>query len=199
MHQELVSDVNLYADAAAKCKDPFIFSKQTPPPPSLSQHSASKPSRNRDRNLSVSNPKLVTRKDKGILSFMRDFLNSNKRQEIDRPYDPVQITHVGFNSSTDEFTGLFKESQKSLQDSEIIKSDQEKDLLAFMEIVKLYNQGGGDVWDKVGHAPAPGSSRSPRMVPGAGHAAYPGRSKSVDDSFVPTVCVFLPLFPTTTF
>jgi len=126
---------------------------------------------------------------KGMLGFMTDFLNSNKRPEISTPYDPVHLTHVGFNSSTGEFTGLPKEWQQLLQDSGISKSDQEKNPLAVMEIVKFYQEGGGDVWDKMGHAPAPGSSRSP-PIPGTTQlAAYPGLSKSVDDSFVPTVSV----------
>jgi p21-activated kinase 1 len=125
---------------------------------------------------------------KGMLGFMTDFLNSNKRPEISTPYDPVHLTHVGFNSSTGEFTGLPKEWQQLLQDSGISRSDQEKNPLAVMEIVKFYQEGGGDVWDKMGHAPAPGGSQSP-PIPGT-LQAYPGLSKSVDDSFIPTVSVF---------
>jgi p21-activated kinase 1 len=126
---------------------------------------------------------------KGMLGFMTDFLNSNKRPEISTPYDPVHLTHVGFNSSTGEFTGLPKEWQQLLQDSGISKSDQEKNPLAVMEIVKFYQEGGGDVWDKMGHAPAPGSSSQSPPIPGTAHPAYPGLTKSVDDSFVNTVSV----------
>jgi p21-activated kinase 1 len=126
---------------------------------------------------------------KGMLGFMTDFLNSNKRPEISTPYDPVHLTHVGFNSSTGEFTGLPKEWQQLLQDSGISKSDQEKNPLAVMEIVKFYQEGGGDVWDKMGHAPAPGSSSQSPPIPGTAHPAFPGLSKSVDDNFVSTVSV----------
>ncbi|KAI0299266.1 hypothetical protein BC826DRAFT_1102819 [Russula brevipes] len=122
---------------------------------------------------------------KGMLGFVADFLNSNKRPEISTPYDPVHLTHVGFNSSTGEFTGLPKEWQQLLQDSGISKSDQEKNPLAVMEIVKFYQEGGGDVWDKMGHAPAPGGSQSP-PIPGTAQPAHPAFSKSVDDSFIPT-------------
>jgi p21-activated kinase 1 len=120
---------------------------------------------------------------KGMLGFMADFLNSNKRLEISTPYDPVHLTHVGFNSSTGEFTGLPKEWQQLLQDSGISKSDQEKNPLAVMEIVKFYQEGGGDVWDKMGHA-ALGSSQSP-PVPSTAQPAQPGLSRSVDDIHVP--------------
>jgi p21-activated kinase 1 len=126
---------------------------------------------------------------KGMLGFMTDRLNSNKRPKISTPIDPIHLTHVGFNSSTGEFSGLPKEWQQLLQDSGISKSDQEKNPLAVMEIVKFYQEGGGDVWDKMGHAPAPGSSQSP-PIPGTLQAAFPGLSKSVDDSFIPTVSGF---------
>jgi P21-Rho-binding domain len=131
---------------------------------------------------------VTTKGKKGMLGFMTDFLNSNKRPEISTAYDPVHLTHVGFNSSTREFTGLPMEWEQGLQDSGISKSDQEKNPLAVMEIVKFFQEGGGDVWDKMGHAPAPGGSQSP-PIPGTIQSAFPGLSKSVDDSFVSTVSV----------
>ncbi|ETW79183.1 kinase-like protein [Heterobasidion irregulare TC 32-1] len=108
----------------------------------------------------------ATKGKKGMLGFMSDFLNSSKRPEISTPYDPVHLTHVGFNSSTGEFTGLPKEWQQLLQDSGISKLDQEKNPLAVMEIVKFYQEGGGDVWDKMGHAPAPigGTPQQPKPI-----------------------------------
>ena len=125
-----------------------------------------------------------------MLGFMTDFLNTNKRPEITTPHNLVHLTHVGFNPSTGEFTGLPKEWQQLLRDAGIFMSDQEKNPLAVMEIVKFYQEGGGDVWDKMGHAPAPGGSQlSP--IPDTAQPAHPGVSKSVDDSIVPTVSRFL--------
>ena len=77
---------------------------------------------------------------KSMLEFMTNLLNSNKWPEVSTPYDPVHLTHVGFNSSTREFTGLPKEWQQLLQDSRISKSDQEKNPLALMEVVKFYQE-----------------------------------------------------------
>jgi p21-activated kinase 1 len=85
-----------------------------------------------------------------MLGGMFDFLASSKRPEISTPYDPVHLTHVGFNSSTGEFTGLPKEWQQLLQESGISRSEQEKNPQAVMEIVKFYQEGRGDVWDKMG-------------------------------------------------
>ncbi|KAI0299259.1 kinase-like domain-containing protein [Russula brevipes] len=52
------------------------------------------------------------------------------------------------------------------------------------EIVEFYQGGGGDVRDKMGHAPAsPGSSQSP-PIPSMAQPAHPALSKS--GSFIPT-------------
>ncbi|EPQ56507.1 Pkinase-domain-containing protein [Gloeophyllum trabeum ATCC 11539] len=96
----------------------------------------------------------VKNKKGGMLSFMSDFLTTNKRLEISTPYDPVHLTHVGFNSSTGEFTGLPKEWQQLLQESGISRTEQEKNPQAVMEIVKFYQEGmesRGDVWEKMAH------------------------------------------------
>ncbi|KIK96044.1 hypothetical protein PAXRUDRAFT_32643 [Paxillus rubicundulus Ve08.2h10] len=93
---------------------------------------------------------MAAKSKKGMLGFMSDFLNTSKRPEISTPYDPVHLTHVGFNSSTGEFTGLPKEWQQLLQESGISRSDQEKNPQAVMDIVKFYQEGHGDVWDKMG-------------------------------------------------
>ncbi len=83
--------------------------------------------------------------------FLIDFLSTTKKPEISTPYDPVHLTHVGFNSSTGEFTGLPKEWQQLLQESGISRLEQERNPQAVMEIVKFYQEGHGEVWDKMGH------------------------------------------------
>ena len=99
----------------------------------------------RSRSGTTSKPK------KGVLSLVSEMFNPTKRPEISTPYDPVHLTHVGFNSSTGEFTGLPKEWQQLLQESGISRSEQEKNPQAVMEIVKFYQEGHGDVWDKLGN------------------------------------------------
>ncbi|KIY63465.1 Pkinase-domain-containing protein [Cylindrobasidium torrendii FP15055 ss-10] len=109
-----------------------------------------------------------SKQKKGVLGFI---FNTQKRPEISTPYDPVHLTHVGFNSSTGEFTGLPKEWQQLLQESGISRQDQEKNPQAVMEIVKFYQEGGGgDVWDKMGLAdnhdqPELSATRSPPPPP----------------------------------
>ncbi|KAL5492085.1 hypothetical protein ACEPAI_3532 [Sanghuangporus weigelae] len=112
---------------------------------------------------------------KGMLSFMNNFMSSSKRPEISTPYDPVHLTHVGFNASTGEFTGLPREWQQLLQDSGISRSEQEKNPQAVMEIVKFYQEGraeqGNNVWDKMGAvkpqqtiSSSPPSSQAPKKA-----------------------------------
>ncbi|CAL1714618.1 unnamed protein product [Somion occarium] len=139
----------------------------------------------------------ATKSKKGMFNFMSDFLNSSKRPEISTPYDPVHLTHVGFNSSTGEFTGLPKEWQQLLQESGISKSEQEKNPQAVMEIVKFYQEGRGDtsVWDKMGTVPAPVS------VPLAGDGLQHPKSHSqpapsTPSSYRPAPAPPVPLTPT---
>lgn len=118
----------------------------------------------------------TTKSKKGMFNFVSDLLNTSKKLEISTPYDPVHLTHVGFNSSTGEFTGLPKEWQQLLQESGISKSEQEKNPQAVMEIVKFYQEGRGEgsVWDKMGGIPAPQttpsmSSQVPRTIQEEGY------------------------------
>ena len=64
--------------------------------------------------------------------------------------------HVGFNSSTGEFTGMPKEWQQLLQESGITRQEQEKNPQAIMEVVKFYQEThaqGDQIWDKLGNVP----------------------------------------------
>ena len=130
-----------------------------PPPPPIPTESISLPGGTRSRSGTV-----AAKSKKGMLGFMSDLLSSSKKIEISTPYDPVHLTHVGFNTSTGEFTGLPKEWQQLLQESGISKSEQEKNPQAVMEIVKFYQEGRaeGSVWDKMGaiQAPQPAQSQS---------------------------------------
>ena len=130
----------------------------------------------------------VTKGKKGMLGFVSDLLGSNKRVEISTPYDPVHLTHVGFNTSTGEFTGLPKEWQQLLQESGISRTEQERNPEAVMEIVKFYQEGGGggDVWEKMGGALKAG----PPILP-----APPPSKPLMDESFYTPVRLINPVIP----
>ena len=132
---------------------------------------------------------LATKSKKGMLGFMTDFLNTSKRPEISTPYDPVHLTHVGFNSSTGEFTGLPKEWQQLLQESGISRSEQEKNPQAVMDIVKFYQEGHGDVWDKMG------AVETTPYIGGQKTLADPPLQNSVHNSLfsIPSSLILFPL------
>ncbi|KAF9299977.1 signal transducing kinase of the PAK [Mortierella antarctica] len=94
-----------------------------------------------------------------IVSSMSDLLSSDKKIEISSPYNPVHLTHVGYNLDTGEFTGLPKEWQQLLQESGISKQDQAAHPQAVIDIIGFYtdSQEGKQsdaVWKKFGHEPA---------------------------------------------
>ncbi|KAL1944915.1 hypothetical protein VTO73DRAFT_2535 [Trametes versicolor] len=160
------SDVPYYPDPS----DPrlqqsqFVDYQQPPLPPVPPTPSTISSAGGRSRSGTT------TKSKKGMFTFMSDFLNSSKRPEISTPYDPVHLTHVGFNTSTGEFTGLPKEWQQLLQESGISKLEQEKNPQAVMEIVKFYqenNRGDTSVWDKMGaiSAPTPPTPSASTMAP----------------------------------
>ena len=174
LHDLYTPDVAAYSDATLQDRrsslpslpmspDAHFLADANEPLPSPDQPTAG----SRSRSGTSSFPK---NKKGGMLSFMSgeqapsrassptfshlrtllDFLNTPKKPEISTPYDPVHLTHVGFNSSTGEFTGLPKEWQQLLQESGISRLEQERNPQAVMEIVKFYQEGRGEVWDKMG-------------------------------------------------
>ncbi|KAF9098394.1 signal transducing kinase of the PAK [Mortierella sp. AM989] len=99
-----------------------------------------------------------------IVSSVSDLLSSDKKIEISSPYNPVHLTHVGYNLDTGEFTGLPKEWQQLLQESGISKQDQAAHPQAVIDIIGFYtdSQEGKQndaVWKKFGHTTDPKSSK----------------------------------------
>ena len=121
---------------------------------------------------------VTLKKKKGIFGFMTNFLNSNKRPEITTPHDLVHLTHIGFNSSTGELTGLPKEWLQLLQDTGIFKSKSDQ------------AKNPPSVMDKMGNTSIPGAPQSP-PVPGTVQSTHTRASRSGDDSVIPAASPFL--------
>lgn len=82
----------------------------------------------------------------GIMHSVSDaFVVPTKRPEISTPYDPIHLTHVGFNAETGEFTGLPKEWQLLLRSSGITRQEQEQNPQAVMDIVAFYQDTAQDL------------------------------------------------------
>lgn len=77
------------------------------------------------------------------------------KMDISSPYNPVHITHVGYNQDTGEFTGLPSEWQKLLQEAGITKEQQQRNPQAVLDIIGFYSETNGGtkmddqyVWSK---------------------------------------------------
>ena len=134
---------------------------------------------------------------KSVFGFMTDLLNTNKPVVISAPYDPVHLTHVGFNSDTGEFTGLPKEWQQTLQANGVTREEQEKNPQAVMDIMKFYgdNMANGHsiqegVFDKMKNAAGSerssgeGDKESPNAQVSLTQAAEIARSQGADTAFI---------------
>lgn len=111
-----------------------------------------------------------------LVSSMTDLLSPDKKLEISTPYNPVHLTHVGFNTNTGEFTGLPREWQTLLNDAGISKTEQQAHPQTVIDIIGFYEDTtkakGDAVWDKfnsVKKAPPPPpntkSYENPRRAP----------------------------------
>ncbi|KAJ3041945.1 signal transducing kinase of the PAK [Rhizophlyctis rosea] len=99
---------------------------------------------------------------KGLLNnfvtSVQGMFSNDTRVEISSPYNPVHLTHVGYNHETGEFTGLPKEWQVLLQEAGISKQDQAANPQAVIDIMGFYSEhaGGGamadEVWQKFNNA-----------------------------------------------
>ncbi|KPV74164.1 uncharacterized protein RHOBADRAFT_37120 [Rhodotorula graminis WP1] len=94
--------------------------------------------------------------------------SSSRKVEISTPYDPVHLTHVGFNSDTGEFTGLPKEWQQLLQNAGVSREEQAAHPQAVAEIVAFYQdatKGMTAPLDTEDDAPAPPPGVAPHRPP----------------------------------
>lgn len=76
------------------------------------------------------------------------FINDNDKVEISSPYNPVHLTHVGYNQDTGEFTGLPKEWLLLLQNAGISQQEQIAHPQAVIDIIGFYNDQQLELEDK---------------------------------------------------
>ncbi|KAJ3022260.1 UNVERIFIED_CONTAM: signal transducing kinase of the PAK [Siphonaria sp. JEL0065] len=118
---------------------------------------------------------------KALFGNIKEIFNKEAGQinkaDISSPYNPVHLTHVGFNQDTGEYTGLPKEWQKLLQEAGISKQDQDANPQAMIDIMGFYNDKNAgklndNVWEKFAHTSmidgASGSGSSPATSPSGG-------------------------------
>ncbi|KIR52184.1 STE/STE20/PAKA protein kinase [Cryptococcus gattii Ru294] len=120
---------------------------------------------------------------KGMFGFVSDLLGKDKTPVISKPYDPVHVTHVGFDFQTGKYTGMPPKWQQVLDDNGITQDEQERNpngVMAVVQYLKHQDEGEDEeeeVWAKMKNAQAPAlpissaMSSQPTTPGGAGSMA----------------------------
>ncbi|KAJ1964886.1 hypothetical protein GGI12_001147 [Dipsacomyces acuminosporus] len=115
-----------------------------------------------------------------LFSSMFDSLSGDSRSEISAPYNPMHLTHVGFNNETGEFTGLPREWSIMLREAGITKQDQEANPQAVVEVMRFYQENTRHqddiVWKKMATVDNGGASDAGRQQQQQQHPLSPGSS-----------------------
>ncbi|KAL7621933.1 signal transducing kinase of the PAK [Parahypoxylon ruwenzoriense] len=82
----------------------------------------------------------VLRKKSGFSGLMSTLVGSPKKPVISAPENPVHLTHVGYDSSTGQFTGLPKEWQRLINESGIPENARRENPQMIADIVTFYKE-----------------------------------------------------------
>ncbi|OCF39778.1 STE/STE20/PAKA protein kinase [Kwoniella heveanensis CBS 569] len=109
---------------------------------------------------------------KSVFGFMSDLLTTSKPPVISTPYDPIHLTHVGFDYNTGQYTGMPQEWQKILDENGITRAEQEENPNEVLAVVQYFknrdvqeNQGEDEVWQKMRNAGPSNQPESPTLPP----------------------------------
>ncbi|EEY21845.1 serine/threonine-protein kinase MST20 [Verticillium alfalfae VaMs.102] len=127
----------------------------------------------------------VLRKKSGFSGFVNSLVGSQKKPIISAPENPVHVTHVGYDSTTGQFTGLPKEWQRLINESGIPEKERRENPQTMVDILNFYKETTerppeDQVLDKFHDArapaygqyaasPGPGSALSPAAYPTANY------------------------------
>ncbi|KAI9329399.1 kinase-like domain-containing protein [Obelidium mucronatum] len=181
------------APPATKAK-PFVPPRPDPPPPPAAAAAGSNQyaAMAQDSSALAALTSYTTREApqkpaiKALFGNIKEIFNKEPGQinkaDISSPYNPVHLTHVGFNQDTGEYTGLPKEWQKLLQDAGISKQDQEANPQAMIDIMGFYNDKtagklNDNVWEKFAHTSVIDGKES---ATGSSPATSPSGSKPLN-------------------
>ncbi|KAI1656311.1 Pkinase-domain-containing protein [Daldinia decipiens] len=97
------------------------------------------PKRYSDESKDLKGPG-VLRKKSGFSGLMSTLVGSPKKPVISAPENPVHVTHVGYDSSTGQFTGLPKEWQRLINESGIPENARRENPQMIADIVTFYKE-----------------------------------------------------------
>ncbi|KAJ4150236.1 hypothetical protein LMH87_010994 [Akanthomyces muscarius] len=140
---------------------------------------AATPKRYSDESGGIPSKPPTVRKKSGFSGFVNSLVGSQKKPMISAPENPIHVTHVGYDSSTGQFTGLPKEWQRLINESGIPEKERRENPQTMVDILQFYKETTekapeDQVLEKFGHAgaersqyasPNPSNPASPTMYP----------------------------------
>ncbi|WWC91198.1 uncharacterized protein L201_006140 [Kwoniella dendrophila CBS 6074] len=109
---------------------------------------------------------------KSVFGFMSDLLTTSKPPVISTPYDPIHLTHVGFDYNTGQYTGMPQEWQKILDENGITRAEQEENPNEVLAVVQYFKNRDAqqesqedEVWQKMRNAGPAQTPDSPSLPP----------------------------------
>ncbi|WVR09051.1 hypothetical protein IAU60_006112 [Kwoniella sp. DSM 27419] len=106
---------------------------------------------------------------KSVFGFMSDLLTTSKPPVISTPYDPIHLTHVGFDYNTGQYTGMPQEWQKILDENGITRAEQEENPNEVLAVVQYFKNRDvqedqeDEVWQKMRNAGPSNQPDSPGL------------------------------------
>ncbi|KJZ70423.1 Serine kinase MST20 [Hirsutella minnesotensis 3608] len=82
----------------------------------------------------------ILRKKSGLSAIVNSIVGSQKKPVISAPENPVHVTHVGYDSSTGQFTGLPKEWQRLISESGIPEKERRENPQTMVDILQFYKE-----------------------------------------------------------
>ncbi|KAF4504837.1 hypothetical protein G6O67_008237 [Ophiocordyceps sinensis] len=118
----------------------------------------------------------ILRKKSGLSAIVNSLVGSQKKPVISAPENPVHVTHVGYDSSTGQFTGLPKPWQRLINESGIPEKERRENPQTMVDILQFYKETTerppeDQSLEKFHHAGSP-DIRSPPLNP-TSPAMYP--------------------------
>lgn len=125
--------------SASYSVDQAIMMSEKSQGPRVTEAQATAPKRYSDEGKELKGPG-VLRKKSGFSGLMSTLVGSQKKPVISAPENPVHVTHVGYDSSTGQFTGLPKEWQRLINESGIPENARRENPQMIADIVTFYKE-----------------------------------------------------------
>ncbi|KAK0629125.1 kinase-like domain-containing protein [Bombardia bombarda] len=128
---------SLRQSASFSTTDQTIVEKQSLA--KMESSSTATPKRYSDETKESKMPGML-RKKSGFSGFMNSLVGAPKKPLISAPENPVHVTHVGYDSSTGQFTGLPKEWQRLINESGITEKDTREHPQILVDVLTFYKE-----------------------------------------------------------